>query len=233
MNKKTKLTDIVGTQVLLDLSHSIAGYELEKYEFPWQALPDIGKIILKLGSLTDPDLYDHPADDIWISRSAKVAKSASIKGPLIIGHNTEIRQCAFIRGNALIGENTVIGNSTELKNVIIFDNVQVPHYNYVGDSILGYKAHMGAGAITSNVKSDKTPVRVRIGDEVIDTGMKKFGAILGDYVEAGCNSVMNPGTVVGRNTNIYPLTMVRGYVPCDSIHKNSGQVIVKNKYEQK
>ncbi|MDD2392884.1 MAG: UDP-N-acetylglucosamine pyrophosphorylase [Eubacteriales bacterium] len=213
---------------LLDLSHTIAGKELEGVEYPWQVLSEIGKIIIKIGSTLDDSEYDHPAEDVWISRSAKVAASASVTGPVIVGHKAEIRHCAFIRGNALIGENTVVGNSTELKNVILFDNVQVPHYNYVGDSILGYKAHMGAGAITSNVKSDKSLVKVRFGQKCIDTGMKKFGAILGDQVEIGCNSVMNPGTIVGRNSNVYPLSMVRGFVPANSIHKNTGEVVFKS-----
>ena len=231
MSEMNGMNELVSISSLLDLTHTIAGDELSGFEFPWQVLPEIGRIIQKIGSGLDLREYDHPYQDVWISRKAKVAGNASVTGPCIIGHNAEVRHCAFIRGNALIGENAVVGNSTELKNVILFDNVQVPHYNYVGDSILGYKAHMGAGAITSNIKSDKTLVKVHIMQKTLDTGMKKFGAILGDFVEVGCNSVMNPGTIIGRNSNIYPLSMVRGFVPADSIHKNSGQVVIKKKYE--
>ena len=187
----------------------------------------IGDYIKQLGASLPEEEYDHPAEDVWIAKSASVAPTASITGPAIIGKGAQIRHCAFIRGNALVGEGAVVGNSTELKNVILFNKVQVPHYNYVGDSILGYASHMGAGSITSNVKSDKTLVTVRFGEERIETGRKKMGAILGDGVEVGCGTVLNPGTIVGRNTNIYPLSMVRGYVPEGSIYKNAGEVARK------
>lgn len=216
---------------MYSLEHSMAAPMLEGFTYPWEALPHIGEFILKVGKLLDRDEYRQLGDDVWIHKSAKVFESAYIAGPAIIGPETEVRQCAFIRGNALVGSNCVVGNSTELKNVIIFDNVQVPHYNYVGDSILGYKSHMGAGSITSNVKSDKTLVHVKgcaMGEKFdIDTGLKKFGAMLGDYVEVGCNSVLNPGTVIGKNTNIYPLSPVRGYVPSDSIYKTGGEIVSK------
>ena len=190
-------------------------------------LAHIGDYIKQLGASLPEEEYDHPAEDVWIAKSASVAPTASITGPAIIGKGAQIRHCAFIRGNALVGEGAVVGNSTELKNVILFNKVQVPHYNYVGDSILGYASHMGAGSITSNVKSDKTLVTVRFGEERIETGRKKMGAILGDGVEVGCGTVLNPGTIVGRNTNIYPLSMVRGYVPEGSIYKNAGEVARK------
>lgn len=210
---------------LFDLSRTAAAAYLGKFEYPWQALGGIGKMIVEIGKSLDTREYFSPRSDVYIHKSAYVAPSAYINGPCIIGENSEIRHCAFIRGNVLMGKNCVVGNSTEVKNSILFDGVQVPHYNYVGDSILGYKAHLGAGAITSNVKSDKTDIKVRINGNTVDTGLKKFGALVGDYAEVGCGSVLNPGTVIMRNTNIYPLISVRGFVPPDSIVK-SGTVIV-------
>lgn len=215
------------TKELFDLSHTLAGEYLGKYEYPWQALSGIKGLIISLGKNLDMSEYEHRGDNIFIHKTAVVAPTAFIASPCIVGKNTEIRHCAFIRGSALIGENCVVGNSTELKNVILFDNVQVPHYNYVGDSILGYKSHMGAGSITSNVKSDKTLVAVKNGSEIIKTGLKKFGAMLGDFVEVGCSSVLNPGTVIGRNTNIYPLSSVRGVIPENSIYKSGGVIVNK------
>jgi len=212
---------------LLDLSQTIAAEAFEGCTYPWEVLAKIKETILKIGPTLSKDEYDQIGEDVWIAKSAKIAPTASINGPAIIGKDAEVRHCAFIRGNAIVGEGAVVGNSTELKNVILFNKVQVPHFNYVGDSVLGYKAHMGAGCITSNVKSDKTLVKVRIGDETLETGLKKFGAILGDYVEVGCNTVLNPGSVVGRNTNIYPLSMVRGYIPEKSIYKKAGEIVTK------
>ena len=212
---------------LYDLTHTAAAELLNKFDYPWEALPKIGEFILKLGASLLPEEYDKRGETVWISKSAKIYDSAYIAGPAIIGPGTEVRPGAFIRGNALVGSNCVVGNSTELKNVILFDNVQVPHYNYVGDSILGFKSHMGAGSITSNVKSDKTLVTVNVSDERIETGLKKFGAMIGDYVEVGCNSVLNPGTVIGRSSNIYPLSMVRGFVPANSIYKHAGEIADK------
>ena len=211
---------------LYNLEETIAKDLLEKFEYPWEALPEISKFILEIGPMLDKDIYEQKGENIWIAKSANVYPSAYIKGPAIIGENAEVRHCAFIRGNAIIGKSAVVGNSTELKNVILFDNVQVPHYNYVGDSILGYKAHMGAGSITSNVKSDKTLVTISCAEK-IETGLKKFGAILGDNVEVGCNSVLNPGTIVGKCSNIYPLSMVRGFVPGKSIYKNRNDIVEK------
>lgn len=222
---------------LYSLEHTMAAPMLEKLTYPWEALPYIKDWIIEIGDGLSKSEYNRIDDNIWIHKSAKVFSSAFIGGPAIIGPETEVRQSAFIRGNALVGEGCVIGNSTELKNVIIFDNVQVPHYNYVGDSILGFKSHMGAGSITSNVKSDKTLVHVKSniiedGDKVegfdINTGLKKFGAMLGDFVEVGCNSVLNPGTVIGPHTNIYPLSPVRGYVPEYSIFKTGGIIVKKS-----
>lgn len=212
---------------LFDLSHTMAAPLLEKSEYPWQALASIGELILELGKGLPAGEYDHPAEDVWIARDATVFPTAYIKGPCIIGHGTEVRQCAFIRGNALVGEHCVVGNSTELKNVILFDNVQVPHYNYVGDSVLGYRSHMGAGAVTSNVKSDKTLVVIHNGDENLETGRKKVGAMLGDGAEVGCNSVLNPGTVIGRGSNVYPTSCVRGVVPANSIYKDKDHIVTK------
>ena len=208
--------------------HSLASSLLARFEYPWEALPHIADFIRTLGNTLPEEEYNRVGEDVWISKTAAVAPGASISGPCIIGPNAEIRHCAFIRGSALVGAGAVVGNSTELKNCILFDGVQVPHYNYVGDSILGYKAHMGAGSITSNVKSDKTLVTVACGRERVETGRKKLGAMLGDFVEVGCNSVLNPGTVVGPHSNIYPLSPVRGYVPANSIYKARGCIVPKN-----
>ena len=218
----------LNTTGLFDLSHTLAGDYLARFEYPWQALDGIKDLILALGPTLGEE-YEELGSQIWVHQTAQIAHSAFLGAPCIIGPRTEVRHCAFIRGSALVGAGCVVGNSVELKNVILFDSVQVPHYNYVGDSILGYKSHMGAGAITSNVKSDKTLVTVRDGEEKIETGRKKFGAILGDFVEVGCNSVLNPGTVVGPRTNIYPLSCVRGAVPGDSIYKTGGIIVKKEK----
>lgn len=212
---------------MYDLNETIAASLFEQKEYPWEVLSEISNYIMKLGTTLDTEKYEKRGENIWIAKNAKVAPTAFLNGPLIIDEEAEIRHCAYIRGNAIIGKGAVVGNSTELKNVIIFNSVQVPHYNYVGDSILGYKSHMGAGSITSNVKSDKTLVSVRDGNDEIRTGLKKFGAMLGDFVEVGCNSVLNPGTVIGRGTNIYPLSMVRGVVPAHSIYKNKNEVAEK------
>ena len=212
---------------LLDLDKTIAAKLFEGKTYPWEALDGIKSFILELGATLSADEYDHPEDGVWIAKDAKIFPSAYIGAPCIIDHGAEVRHCAFIRGNAIVGKNAVVGNSTELKNVVLFDNVQVPHYNHVGDSILGYKAHMGAGSITSNVKSDKTLVTVHIPDAPIETGRKKFGAILGDNVEVGCNSVLNPGTVIGRCSNIYPVSCVRGVVPANSIYKAKDNIVAK------
>ena len=213
---------------LYDLTETAAKPLLESVTYPWEALPKIKDFIIELGNSLDPEEYEKRGENIWIHKSATVFASAYIAGPCIIGKDTEVRQCAFIRESALVGDNCVVGNSTELKNVIIFNNVQVPHYNYVGDSILGFHSHMGAGSITSNVKSDKTLVHVKDADFDIATGMKKFGAMLGDYVEVGCNSVLNPGTVIGSHSNIYPLSRVRGYVPSNSIYKDRNDIVTKH-----
>ena len=210
---------------LYNLEETIAKELLKKYDYPWEVLPEISDFIIELGNKLDEAKYEKVREDVWIAKSAKVAPTAYIHGPAIIGENAEIRHCAFIRGKAIVGEGAVVGNSTELKNVILFNKVQVPHYNYVGDSILGYKSHMGAGSITSNVKSDKKLVIVKNGKEKIETGLKKFGAMLGDEVEVGCGSVLNPGTVIGKNTNIYPLSSVRGVVPEKSIYKNKNEIV--------
>lgn len=212
---------------LYDLSHTKAASYLEGFEYPWEALAGISALIMEIGATLSLDEYDHPEEDVWVAKDANVFASAYIHGPCIIGHNTEVRQCAFIRGSALVGDNCVIGNSTELKNVIIFDNVQVPHFNYVGDSILGFKSHMGAGSVTSNVKSDKTLVVINNEGEKIPTNRKKVGAMLGDFVEVGCNSVLNPGTIICRNSNVYPTSCVRGVIPEKSIFKNTGKVVIK------
>ena len=213
---------------LYDLTETAAKPLLESVTYPWEALPKIKDFIIELGNSLDPEEYEKRGENIWIHKSATVFDSAYIAGPCIIGKDTEVRQCAFIRGSALVGDNCVVGNSTELKNVIIFNNVQVPHYNYVGDSILGFHSHMGAGSITSNVKSDKTLVHVKGADFDIATGMKKFGAMIGDYVEVGCNSVLNPGTMIGSHSNIYPLSRVRGYVPSNSIYKDRNDIVTKH-----
>ncbi|MBE6805888.1 MAG: UDP-N-acetylglucosamine pyrophosphorylase [Ruminococcaceae bacterium] len=212
---------------LFTLENTIAVKIFDGKVYPWEVLPLIGKFIVKLGNELPKDKFEQRGENIWIAKSAVVAASASITGPCIIDEEAEIRHCAFIRGNAIVGKNCVVGNSTELKNVILFNNVQVPHYNYVGDSVLGYRSHLGAGAITSNVKSDKSLVKVNLEGKKIETGLKKFGAMVGDNVEVGCGSVLNPGTVVGKNTNIYPLSMVRGFVPASSIYKKQGEVVLK------
>ena len=212
---------------LYDLSYTAAGGYLEKFEYPWEALAGIKELIISLGESLSSEEYDETAPQVWVHKTARIASTAYIGAPCIIGEKTEVRHCAFIRGSALVGKGCVIGNSVELKNVIIFDGVQVPHFNYAGDSILGYMSHMGAGAVTSNVKSDKLPVVIKNGKEEIETGLKKCGAFLGDFVEVGCNSVLNPGTVIGRYSNIYPTSCVRGTVAQNSIFKNNGTIIEK------
>ncbi len=212
---------------LYTLEETIAGEVFAGVTYPWEALPKIKDFIVSLGETLPEEKYERREGNIWIARNARVFPSAYIGGPAIIDEEAEIRHCAFIRGSAIVGKGAVVGNSTELKNVILFNKVQVPHYNYVGDSILGFKAHMGAGSITSNVKSDKTLVVVKAGTQAFETGLKKFGAMLGDQVEVGCNTVLNPGTVIGRNTNIYPTSMVRGFVPADSIYKRQGEIVGK------
>ena len=215
------------TTELLDLSHSLAGTYLARFEYPWQALEGIKELILTLGPTLPGEEYEERAPQVWVHRTAVVAPTAYLGAPCIIGPETEVRHCAFIRGSALVGAGCVVGNSVELKNVILFDSVQTPHYNYVGDSILGYKSHMGAGSLTSNVKSDKTLVVIRDGEARYETGRKKVGAILGDFVEIGCNSVLNPGTVIGRHTNVYPTSSVRGAVPAESIYKRAGEIVLR------
>jgi NDP-sugar pyrophosphorylase family protein len=212
---------------LFDLSHTIAKPLLSSIIYPWEALPKIKDFIIEIGKNLPADEYSSPSEGVWIAKDASVAPSAVINPPCIIGKGAEIRQCAFIRGSAIVGDGAVVGNSCELKNCILFDKVQVPHFNYVGDSILGFKSHMGAGAITSNVKSDKTLVTISAGSEKIPTGLKKVGAILGDCVEVGCNSVLNPGTVIGKNSNVYPLSSVRGYVPQGHIFKSPEHIVIK------
>ncbi len=212
---------------LYNLEETIAKNLLEEATYPWEVLSKIEEYILKIGEELSKEDYNKVGENVWIAKSAKVAPTAYINGPAIIGENAEVRHCAFIRGNAIVGNNAVVGNSTELKNVILFNNVQVPHYNYVGDSILGYKAHMGAGSITSNVKSDKKLVVIKNGDEMVETGRKKVGAMIGDNVEVGCGSVLNPGTVIGRDSNIYPLSSVRGVVKAHSIYKKDGNIVDK------
>lgn len=215
----------ISSAALFDLSHTLAAPLLEKCDKPWRALPKLKEFILSLGEALDAEVYHQLSPGVWVAKSATVAPTAVILAPAIIGENTEVRHCAYLRGATLIGNNCVVGNSCELKNCILFDNVQVPHFNYVGDSILGYRSHMGAGAVTSNVKSDHTSVCLRNGEDKIETGMKKLGALVGDFVEIGCNSVLNPGTVVGRRSRIYPLTSVRGTVPPDSIVKSTDTII--------
>lgn len=214
---------------LYDLNETIAAKLFEGHTYPWEVLPEISDFIKSLGETLPSDRYEKQDEDIWVAKSAKVAATASLNGPLIIDEDAEVRHCAFIRGNAIIGKGAVVGNSTELKNVVLFNKVQVPHYNYVGDSILGYKSHMGAGSITSNVKSDKKLVVVK-GEEKYETGLKKFGAMLGDNVEVGCGSILNPGSVIGKNVNIYPLSSVRGVIPSGTIYKKAGEVVEKLKY---
>ncbi len=212
---------------LYNLEETIAVDLLKEAEYPWELLPKIGSFIVELGEKLPKDKFTEVSEHVWVANSAKVASTANINAPAIIDEEAEVRHCAFIRGNAIVGKGAVVGNSTELKNVILFNKVQVPHYNYVGDSILGYKAHMGAGSITSNVKSDKTLVVVKDGEETFETGLKKFGAMLGDNVEVGCNSVLNPGTVIGRNSNVYPTSMVRGVVHEGCIYKKQGEIAEK------
>lgn len=212
---------------MLDLTQTIAVKLFENVEYAWEVLPKIKDFILELGPTLPKDQYDEIAENVWVAKTAKVAESASITGPVIIDQNAEIRHCAFIRGNAIVGANAVVGNSTELKNVVIFNTVQVPHYNYIGDSVLGYKAHFGAGSITSNIKSDRTNVTILYHGEKIETGLRKIGAIVGDSVEIGCNSVLNPGTIIGPHSNVYPLSSVRGFVPANHIYKNENDVVEK------
>lgn len=212
---------------LYDLSHSLAGEYLSKFTYPWEALDGIKQLILDIGATLSDEEYEKKGEDVWIAKDAVIYPNNYIAGPCIIGHKTEVRPGAFVRGSALVGDNCVVGNSTELKNVILFDNVQVPHYNYVGDSILGYKSHMGAGSITSNVKSDKLLVVIKNEGENIETGRKKVGAMLGDNVEVGCNSVLNPGTVIGRCSNVYPVSCVRGVIPANSIYKEAKKIVIK------
>ncbi|MDD6212859.1 MAG: UDP-N-acetylglucosamine pyrophosphorylase [Clostridiales bacterium] len=212
---------------LFDLNHTLAKPLLEQAEYPWEVLGQIKEFIIQLGHSLSAEEYDEVAENVWIAKTAKIAPTAFINGPAIIGKNTEVRHCAFIRGSALVGEDAVVGNSTELKNVILFDRVQVPHYNYVGDSILGYHAHMGAGSITSNIKADQTSVTIRFPETIWNTGLRKMGAMLGDWVDIGCNSVLNPGTIIGPHTNVYPLSMVRGAVAAHSIYKKAGEVVEK------
>lgn len=212
---------------LYTLEETIAADLFTDAEYPWEVLPKIHDFILKLGETLPADVFEKRGDDIWVARSAKVAPTACLNGPLIVDEDAEIRHCAYVRGNAIVGKGAVVGNSTELKNVVLFNKVQVPHYNYVGDSVLGYKSHMGAGSITSNVKSDKTLVVVKIGAEEIPTGLKKMGAMLGDNVEVGCNSVLNPGTIIGKHSNVYPTSCVRGFIPAGSIYKKQGEIAGK------
>lgn len=219
--------DNISVKAMYSLDKTIAAELFEGCTYPWEVLPKIKSFILSLGATLDPEKFEKRGDDVWIAKSATVFPSAYIAGPCIIDEEAEVRHCAFIRGSVIVGKGSVVGNSTEVKNAVIFDNVQVPHYNYVGDSVLGYRSHMGAGSITSNVKSDKTLVKVTVGGERIDTGLKKFGAVLGDFVEVGCGSVLNPGTVIGKNTSIYPLSSVRGTVPANSIYKKAGEVAEK------
>jgi NDP-sugar pyrophosphorylase family protein len=225
------MSDIINCltiEELYSLDETIAAELFRGKIYPWDVLPDIADFIVKLGEKLPADKYEKRGENIWIAKSATVFPSVYIKGPCIIDEDAEVRQCAFIRGKAIIGKGCVVGNSTELKNAVLFNKVQVPHYNYVGDSVLGFRSHMGAGSITSNVKSDKTLVVVKSADGNIETGLKKMGAMLGDHVEVGCNSVLNPGTVIGKNTNVYPLSCVRGYIPADSIFKDKDHVVTKN-----
>lgn len=220
--------DAITINALFDLNETIAAELFDGSIYPWEVLPKIHDFIIELGKRLPAEIYEERGENIWVARNASVAPTACLNGPLIIDEEAEIRHCAFIRGNAIVGRGAVVGNSTELKNVVLFNKVQVPHYNYVGDSILGFRAHMGAGSITSNVKSDKTLVVVKGTDFALETGLKKMGAMLGDHVEVGCNSVLNPGTVIGRNSNIYPTSMVRGYVPEGSIYKSKTEIVQKH-----
>ncbi len=226
--RKGRKLRMLTIQEMYDLNETLASDLFEGVTYPWEVLPKIKEFIIKLGETLDTEKFEKRGEDIWVAKSAKVAPTACLNGPLIVDEDAEIRHCAFVRGSAIVGKGAVVGNSTELKNVVLFNKVQVPHYNYVGDSILGFKAHMGAGSITSNVKSDKTLVVIKATDEKIETGLKKVGAMLGDKVEVGCNSVLNPGTVIGRNSNVYPTSCVRGVVPEGSIFKNNGEIITKS-----
>lgn len=219
------MVETLRTTALFDLQYTAARPLLEDCRFPWEALKEISRFILELGPSLPEEEYNRPQENVWIHKSAEIFPNHYIAGPCVIGPHTQVRPGAFIRGSALIGGGCVVGNSTELKNVILFDGVQVPHYNYVGDSVLGYKAHMGAGAVTSNVKQDKTLVAVAAGEERVETGLKKFGAMLGDFAEIGCNAVLNPGTVIGRGSRVYPLSMVRGTVPAGAIYKRAGEIV--------
>ncbi len=221
------MQDFLKTKCLFSLEHTLADKLLSECEYPWQALSKIKEFILKLGKSLDSKVYTEVKEGVWIAKSAKIAPTAYIGAPTVIGEDSEIRHSAFIRGSVLIGQRCVVGNSTEMKNAIIFDDVQVPHYNYVGDSVLGWRSHLGAGSVTSNVKSDKSTVTISAGDKKIETGLKKFGAMLGDMVEVGCNSVLCPGTVIGKNSTVYPLSRVRGFIPENSIFKSEGQIITK------
>ena len=224
MNEQTSLPT---TSDLFDLSHTIAAELLQQQQYPWQIIGSIKDFIISISASLDPNVYENRGDGVFVARDAKIAPSAYIAGPCIVDSGAEIRHCAYIRGSAIVGHGAVVGNSCELKNCILFDGVQVPHFNYVGDSILGYKSHLGAGAVTSNVKSDKSEVKIRMGDHTFETGRKKLGAILGDFVEVGCNSVLCPGTVIGRNTNIYPLSRVRGVIPANAIFKSETNIVEK------
>lgn len=225
--RKEKFMEELKCINLFNMEETIAADIFKDAEYPWEVLPKIGDFIIELGKKLPKEEFEEWEEGIWVSRSARLTPTVFLNGPVIIGRNAELRHCAFIRGNAVIGDDVVVGNSTELKNVILFNKVQVPHYNYVGDSILGYRSHMGAGSITSNVKSDKSLVTIKTPEGCIETGLKKMGAVLGDGVEVGCNSVLNPGTVIGKNTNIYPLSSVRGYIPANSIHKSCNDIVPK------
>lgn len=227
MTEQSSIVEQITVKELYDIDETVAAEIFEGVIYPWEVLPKIHDFIIELGNRLPKDIFEERGEHIWIAKSAKVAPTACLNGPLIVDEEAEIRHCAFVRGNAVVGKGAVVGNSTELKNVILFNKVQVPHYNYVGDSILGYRSHMGAGSITSNVKSDKTPVTVKGENFCIETGLKKMGAMLGDNVEVGCNSVLNPGVVIGRNTNIYPTSMVRGVIPAGSIYKVRTEIVEK------
>lgn len=221
-------TEALRSENLLDLDHTLAAPLFKAHEFPWEVLPEIKDFVIRLGESLDKNEYDEIAPQVWVHKSVRIAPTASLNGPCVICAGTEVRQCAFVRGSALIGEKCVIGNSTEIKNAVIFDNCEVPHYNYVGDSVLGYHAHMGAGSILSNIKADKKNVTIAVEDGKIETGLRKMGAVLADWVDLGCNSVCNPGSVIGRRTNLYPLSFVRGFVPANHVYKKQGEVVEKH-----